>query len=72
MNKKKGWLCMEENMFSQIDFGPLEKYLLDDDVTDVSYSNGGQLWIKTLSKAAVQLGEKRVCSYTKNLCSYNS
>ena len=43
-------MFMEENMFSQIDFGPVEKYLVNDDVTDLSYSNGGQLWIKTLSK----------------------
>lgn len=43
-------MFMEENMFSQIDFGPVEKYLVNDDVTDLSYSNGGQLWVKTLSK----------------------
>ena len=43
-------MFMEENMFSQIDFGPVEKYLVNDDVTDISYSNGGQLWVKTLSK----------------------
>ena len=40
----------ENNVFSQIDFGPLKQYLDDDDVTDISYSNGGQLWLKTLSK----------------------
>jgi len=39
-----------EGVFSQIDFGPLTPYLQDDDVTDVSYSNGGQVWIKTLSR----------------------
>lgn len=37
-------------MFSQIDFGPLKSYLDNDDITDISYSNGGQLWLKTLSK----------------------
>jgi hypothetical protein len=36
--------------FQSIDFGPMQKYLDDDDVTDISYSNGGQLWLKTLSK----------------------
>ena len=41
---------MNDNMFSSIDFGPLKEYLLDDDITDVSYSNGGQVWLKTLSK----------------------
>ena len=37
-------------MFTNIDFGPLAKYLTDDDITDVSYSNNGQLWLKSLSK----------------------
>lgn len=37
-------------MFAQIDFGPLKELLENDDVTDISYSNGGQLWLKTLSR----------------------
>ena len=41
---------MNEAIFSQIDFGPLQKFLDDDDITDVSYSNGGQIHLKTLSK----------------------
>lgn len=40
----------EDNMFSQIDFGPLKPFLDNDDITDLSYSNNGQLWIKTLSR----------------------
>lgn len=40
----------EENMFSQLDFGPLRPFLDNDDITDISYSNNGQLWIKTLSR----------------------
>ena len=40
---------MDESVFSQIDFGPLTQYLQNDDVTDISYSNGGQIWLKTLS-----------------------
>lgn len=39
-----------DSLFSNIDFGPLVKYLNDDNVTDISYSNGGQLWLKTLDK----------------------
>lgn len=39
-----------DNMFEQIDFGPLEPLLKNDDITDISYSNSGQLWLKTLSK----------------------
>ena len=41
---------MNESMFSQIDFGPVKEYLDNDDVTDISYSNGGQVWLKTLSR----------------------
>lgn len=38
-----------DNVFESMDFGPLQQYLENDDVTDISYSNGGQLWLKTLS-----------------------
>lgn len=38
-----------DNIFEQMDFGALQQYLDNDDVTDISYSNGGQLWLKTLS-----------------------
>lgn len=41
---------MNQNFFSQIDWGDLVKYLNDDDITDISYSNGGNVWIKSLSK----------------------
>ena len=40
----------EKNVFSQMDFGPLSEFLEEDDVTDISYSNGGQVSLKTLSK----------------------
>lgn len=45
----------EKNVFSQMDFGPLTEFLEDDDVTDISYSNGGQVWLKTLSKGIYQV-----------------
>ena len=40
---------MDALVFSQIDFSLLTPLLEDDDVTDISYSNNGQLWVKTLS-----------------------
>ena len=46
---------MNDAVFSQIDFGPLVEFLKDDDITDISYSNGGQLWLKTLSKGVYQV-----------------
>ena len=45
----------EKNVFSQMDFGPLSEFLEDDDVTDISYSNDGQVWLKTLSKGVYQV-----------------
>ena len=41
---------MDTMVFSQIDFGLIQPLLDDDDITDISYSNGGQLWVKSLSK----------------------
>ena len=45
---------MDAIVFSQIDFGLLQPLLDNDDITDISYSNGGQLWVKTLSKGVYQ------------------
>ena len=39
-----------EAEFTQVDFGPLKQFLDNDDITDISYSNGGQVWLKTLSQ----------------------
>ncbi len=44
-----------EQEFSQVDFGPLRQFLDADDVTDISYSNGGQVWLKTLSKGVYRV-----------------
>ena len=41
---------MNDSIFEGMDFGPLKEYLDNDDITDISYSNNGQLWLKTLSK----------------------
>ena len=45
----------DKNVFSQMDFGPLSEFLEDDDVTDISYSNDGQVWLKTLSRGVFQV-----------------
>ena len=45
----------DKNVFSQMDFGPLTEFLEDDDVTDISNSNGGRVWLKTLSKGIYQV-----------------
>ena len=44
-----------DSKFQQVDFGPLKQFLDNDDVTDISYSNGGQVWLKTLSKGVYRV-----------------
>ena len=44
-----------ETGFQQVDFGPLKQFLDNDDVTDISYSNNGQVWVKTLSKGVYRV-----------------
>lgn len=46
---------MNDAIFSQLDFGPLDEFLRVDDVTDISYSNGGQIWVKTLSRGVFKV-----------------
>lgn len=43
------------NLFEQLDFGPLEEFLKDDNITDISYSNGGQIHLKTLDKGVYRI-----------------
>ena len=51
---------MDENMFTQLDFGAVRQFLDDDDVTDISYSNGGQVWLKTLSKGIFRIEDPNI------------
>lgn len=51
---------MNDSMFSQIDFGELKQFLEDDDVTDISYSNNGQLHLKTLSKGIFRVESQTI------------
>ncbi len=44
-----------KNEFTQVDFGPIQEYLNNDDITDISYSNGGQVWLKSLSKGVYRV-----------------
>ncbi len=57
---KKSNFEKDADNFSQIDFGPLKKYLDDDDITDISYSNNGQLWLKSLEKGVYRADQQEV------------
>lgn len=53
-------MVVNDAIFSQLDFGPLEEFLQDDNVTDISYSNGGQVWLKTLDKGVYQVNRPQI------------
>jgi len=46
---------INDNLFSNIDFGPLKTYLDDDNITDISYSNNGQVWLKSLDRGVYRV-----------------
>ncbi len=46
---------MNDAIFSQLDFGSLKEFLEDENVTDISYTNGGQIWLKTLDKGVYKV-----------------
>ncbi len=46
---------INDSLFSHIDFGPLKMYLDDDNITDISYSNNGQVWLKSLDKGVYRV-----------------
>ncbi|HPE14281.1 MAG TPA: CpaF/VirB11 family protein [Bacilli bacterium] len=45
----------ENTTFSHIDFGLLKPYLEDDNITDISYDNNGQLWLKSIDKGVYRV-----------------
>ncbi len=51
---------MNENMFDQIDFGPLKEYLENEQVTDISYDNKGQIHLKTLNKGIYRVEKPEI------------
>ena len=54
-NSNKTNTEINANLFSSIDFGPLKEYLDDDNITDISYSNNGQVWLKSLDKGVFRV-----------------
>lgn len=43
---------VNENVFDKLDFGPLKPLLDNDDITDISFCNGGQIWIRSLTQGS--------------------
>ena len=46
---------MNDSIFDKLDFGFFEPLIKDDDITDISYCNHGQIWVRSLIE-----GSKRV------------
>ena len=46
---------MRENMFEQLDFGAFKEYIDNDDITDISYTNNGQIWVRSLEKGSYRV-----------------
>lgn len=46
---------MNGSIFDKLDFGPFRPLLDDDDITDISYDNGGQIWIRSLQQGSMRV-----------------
>lgn len=46
---------MNETIFDKLDFGPLKPLLDNDDITDISYCNSGQIWIRSLTQGSIRV-----------------
>ena len=54
-NQEKTNTEINADLFSSIDFGPLKPFLDDDNITDISYSNNGQVWLKSLDRGVYRV-----------------
>lgn len=46
---------MNENVFDKLDFGPLKPLLDNDDITDISFCNRGQIWTRSLTQGSQRI-----------------
>ncbi len=46
---------MNDAIFSQLDFGPIDEFLREENITDISICNNGQVWLKSLDKGSYQV-----------------
>lgn len=46
---------MKDNLFAQLDFGAFKEYIDNDDITDISYTNNGQIWIRSLTQGSLRV-----------------
>lgn len=46
---------MKDNLFASLDFGAFKEYIDNDDITDISYTNNGQIWIRSLTQGSLRV-----------------
>ena len=46
---------MQSSLFEQLDFGAFKEYVDNDDITDISYTNNGQIWVRSLEKGSYRV-----------------
>lgn len=46
---------MQDNLFAQLDFGAFRQYIENDDITDISYTNNGQIWLRSLTQGSYRV-----------------
>ncbi len=46
---------MNGSIFDKLDFGPFRSLLDNDDITDISYDNNGQIWIRSLTQGSLRV-----------------
>ncbi len=46
---------MNVNIFDKLDFGPFRSLLDNDDITDISFDNNGQIWIRSLTQGSLRV-----------------
>ena len=51
---------MRENMFESLNFGAFKVYIEDDDITDISYTNNGQIWLRSLQKGSYRVDNTEI------------
>ena len=51
---------MKDNMFEQLDFGAFKEYIDNDDITDISYTNNGQIWLRSLEKGSYRVENPKI------------
>lgn len=49
---------MNASIFDKLDFGPFRSLLDNDDITDISYDNNGQIWIRSLTQGSLRVEVK--------------